>query len=234
MASFVGSKEEFNRYIGPRLRNLVQQITRKRKMEIGRCEHCGHTESLEAAHIHGRNRSAIIDRILNQYTNNSVVTIDLADFEKHFRNEHHIIDETILILCRTCHTKYDAEPNTAPNPASKPAPSGGKRNRLFSNQEIQQRISKVAKSLTDQELEQLCGKRKSKEEFDINFPLFIRVPKNTSSSIHDAVKDEQGVNRWTWKYQFEKDGFLYAITTQWYEKNDKHVKQWLSKYEEST
>jgi len=106
MASFVGSREEFKRYIGPRLRNLVQQLTKQHKMAIGRCQLCGDTELLEAAHIHGRTRGKIIDKILNDYTNNNIVTIDLADFETHFRNEHHVIDETILILCKRCHKQY--------------------------------------------------------------------------------------------------------------------------------
>ena len=126
MASFVGTKEEFKRYIGPMLRNLVQQLTRKHKMEVGCCEHCQTTENLEAAHVHGKDRGALIDKILNKYTTNSMVTIDLADFEQHFRNEHHEIDKTILILCKTCHTKYDSKgpavkessqtPEEQPNP----------------------------------------------------------------------------------------------------------------------
>src|SRR3989304_4930159 len=101
MASFVGTKEEFKRYVGPMLRNLVQQLTKKHKMEIGKCEHCGTSKNLEAAHKHGKDRGSLIDSILNNYTNNNVVTIDLANFEQHFRNEHKTIDDTILILCKT-------------------------------------------------------------------------------------------------------------------------------------
>lgn len=60
MASFVGTKEEFKRYVGPMLRNLVQQLTKKHKMEIGKCEHCGTVENLEAAHKHGKDRGSLI------------------------------------------------------------------------------------------------------------------------------------------------------------------------------
>ena len=244
MASFVGTKEEFKRYVGPMLRNLVQQLTRKHKMEVGQCEHCGTTEMLEAAHIHGKDRGALIDKILNDYTNNNVVTIDLANFEQHFRKEHRIIDETILILCRSCHSKYDSQPpidnsqkeqkEKVPTHKSREnliqashskAPSG---KRLFSNQEIQFKISEAAQRLSSRELEKLCSPLASKEIFNINFPLFIKSPKNISeASKKEAVKDSKGANRWTWKYEFEKDGFLYAITTQWYERNDIFVKQWL-------
>ncbi len=243
MASFVGTNEEFKRYIGPMLRNLVQRLTKKYKSEIGCCQHCGATDSLEAAHVHGKDRGVITDKILNDYSNNNVVTIDLAGFEQHFRTEHEVIDETILILCRSCHLYYDANNHSS----SRPEPSkknlthithrtknreSTEPNRLFSNKEIQERISRAAQSLTVHELEKFCDNRVSKEILNINFPLFIRVPKNiTPSSKREAVKDSQGMNRWTWKFQFEKEGYLYAITTQWYEKNDKCVKQWLNKHE---
>ena len=245
MASFVGTKEEFKRYIGPMLRNLVQQLTKKHKMEVGCCEHCQATENLEAAHVHGKDRGALIDKILNKYTTNSMVTIDLADFEQHFRNEHHEIDKTILILCRTCHSKYDSEAPVVkePTPSQPPAEdkkplqrpktipqSQPKGKRLFTNQEIQYEISSLAKTLPTHELEELCKPQPSKDLFNLNFPLFIRVSKNTTpASKREAVKDSKGINRWTWRYEFEKENYIYAITTQWYEKNDMLVKQWLHK-----
>ena len=249
MASFVGTKEEFKRYVGPMLRNLVQQLTKKHKMEIGKCEHCGTSENLEAAHKHGKDRGFLIDSILNNYTNNNVVTIDLANFEQHFRNEHKTIDDTILILCRTCHSKYDsqsptdntsnhqqavsARPATLINQTTQENLSKPKsKNRIFSNQEIQLRVSRAAQKLPSIELEKLCSPQLSKELFDINFPLFVRISKNISADAKSKViKDSKGANRWTWRYGFEKDGFLYAITTQWYDKNDIHVKEWLRKNE---
>lgn len=248
MASFIGTKEEFKRYIGPMLRNLVQQITRKYKTEIGSCQHCGTTDTLEAAHIHGRGRGTIIDNIIDEYTTNNTITINLTDFEKLFRDEHQNISETIIILCKACHSKYDAtpleaeqantvEPTVATN-SIKPMvqiklKDKPKSRRLFSNQEIQQRISQIARSLTTEELDKLCSPYESKDIFGINFPLFIKTPKNiTGASKRSLVKDEAGINRWTWKYEFEKNDFLYAITTQWYEKNDSNVKQWLHKHED--
>jgi len=249
MASFVGTKEEFKKYVGPMLRNLVQQLTKKHKMEIGKCEHCGTSENLEAAHKQGKDRGALIDSILNNYTNNNVVTIDLANFEQHFRNEHKRINDTILILCRTCHSKYDAQSPTINTSnyqqavLARPAtvtiqttqenlskPKG--KNRIFSNQEIQLRVSRAAQKLPSIELEKFCSPQHSKELFDINFPLFVRISKNTSADAKSkGIKDSKGVNRWTWKYEFEQDGFLYAITTQWYDRNDIHVKEWLRKNE---
>lgn len=244
MASFVGTKKEFKRYVGPMLRNLVQQLTKKHKQAVGSCQHCGTTESLEAAHVHGKDRGSIIDKILDNYTNNDIVTIDLAGFEKHFRDEHRLIDETIIILCKTCHSQYDSIikqstiKSTAVNYQATNSNNGpAKENistskRIFTNKEIQERISRIAQSLDDNELEALCNKDTCKDIFGVNFPVFIKISiNNTLASIREAVKDSQGMNRWTWKYKFERNNYLYAITTQWYDRNDIHVKHWFSKHE---
>jgi hypothetical protein len=109
MASFIGSNQEFRRYIGPRLRNLVQQITKKLKAEVAACEHCGTNKNLESAHVAGRDRNEIIDLILKEFTTNDIVTVDLSVFEEKFKEEHHPIERIILILCRDCHREYDSE-----------------------------------------------------------------------------------------------------------------------------
>lgn len=51
-------------------------------------------------------------------------------------------------------------------------------NRPFTNIEIQERISTAAKTLSDADLDKLCKNDFSKLIFDINFPLFLRVPDN--------------------------------------------------------
>ena len=109
MASFVGTNKEFRRYIGPRLRNLVQQITKNHKAEVSACEHCGSKENLESAHVHGRDRNEIIDFVLNEFMHNDIATVDIAVFEERFKEEHHPLEKSILILCRSCHRKYDSQ-----------------------------------------------------------------------------------------------------------------------------
>ncbi len=100
--------------------------------------------------------------------------------------------------------------------------------RLFSNKEIEEKVSRVAKTISEDELEQLCSKEASKKLFNLDVSLFIKCSKNISEKLkRDAVKDEQGVNRWTWKFEFERNGFLYAITTQWYPRHDIRVNEWL-------
>jgi hypothetical protein len=107
MASFIGTHQEFRRYIGPMLRNLVHQITKIHKAEISACEHCGSKENLESAHVKDRDRNEIIDFILKEFTTNEVITVNLRVFEKKFKEEHHPIEKSILILCRNCHRLYD-------------------------------------------------------------------------------------------------------------------------------
>ncbi len=100
--------------------------------------------------------------------------------------------------------------------------------RLFTNKEIQQRIVEIARELPAQELEALCDSAVSKELFGISFPLFVRVSdKSNQATKRKAVKTPDGINRWTWKYEFSKDGYVYAICTQWYPKQDLYVKAWL-------
>lgn len=113
MASFIGTNKELRRYIGPRLRNLVQQITRSHKANVAACEHCGTSENLESAHVRGRDRNEIIDLVASEYTTNEIVTIELGVFEEQFKAEHEPIEKSILILCRPCHRKYDAKGQTA-------------------------------------------------------------------------------------------------------------------------
>ena len=105
MASFIGTKREFRRYVGPRLRNLVQQITKNHRVTLANCQHCGASENLEAAHVRGRDRNQIIDLVLEKFTHNDIITIDLGEFEKVFRAEHSPLEKSFLILCRSCHKK---------------------------------------------------------------------------------------------------------------------------------
>jgi len=108
MAVFVGTNKEFRRYIGPRLRNLVQQQTKTYKAKTGMCQHCGSTSALESAHVKGQDRNQIIDQTLvGQYSEN-VVTVRLDLFEEKFKEAHDPIEKSILILCRSCHANYDS------------------------------------------------------------------------------------------------------------------------------
>ncbi|OBX26884.1 hypothetical protein LX77_00673 [Gelidibacter algens] len=103
-------------------------------------------------------------------------------------------------------------------------------NRPYTNNEIQEKISAAAKNLSDADLDKLCKKDHSKVMFDINMPLFLRVPEHfTDAEKSAAVKDKKDQDRWTWEYEFKRNGFIYAISTQWYARNDEYVQRWLQK-----
>tara|TARA_B110000211_G_C13931895_1_gene487554 strand:+ start:211 stop:867 length:657 start_codon:yes stop_codon:yes gene_type:complete len=107
---FSGSIEDFNLFFSGFCRNSVQKITRKYKLKVGSCEHCGVSDiQLESAHILGKERKAIISKILSNYIQfDNVIKINLNKFEEEFVNAHKPIEQTIKILCKKCHTKYDS------------------------------------------------------------------------------------------------------------------------------
>lgn len=112
MAIFVGTEEEFNTRFGPRMRNLVQSMTKSLKQEVGNvCEHCGKTfSSLDAAHVNGKGRKDLVAQTLREYEQDGLYVIpNLDEFEKKFKEAHEPIRDTFLFLCRDCHRKYDSQ-----------------------------------------------------------------------------------------------------------------------------
>ena len=125
MPTFTGTSREFKRYVGPRLRNFVQMLTKKHKASVGACEHCTVGEDLESAHVRGRDRNQIIDLLLTAISTESVVAVDFQQFEKNFKLEHDPVEKAILILCRQCHKKYDSSTYSASPNAPKLPPIVG-------------------------------------------------------------------------------------------------------------
>lgn len=104
--------------------------------------------------------------------------------------------------------------------------------RLYSNTDIQEKITTAVQNLSDADLDKFCKKSHSKAVFDISTPLLLKVPEHfTESEKENALKDEKGVARWTWDYEFKRNGFIYAINTQWYARNDEFVQRWLQSVE---
>lgn len=109
MATFTGTLVEFEKYIGPRLRNVVQtSIARKLRNEIGKCEICETKHDLQAAHVQGTDRRVLIKKALEDYCmENKVVNADIELFELKFKELHNPPEKIFKILCRQCHNKYD-------------------------------------------------------------------------------------------------------------------------------
>lgn len=123
MSSFHGTIEDVDRFLMPRIRNRVQTLARPYKdRERGVCQCCGKENgTLEAAHVHGRDRKAIVREVLEKYRVGSEYGIDDLDaFEREVVEAHEPVSETFLFLCRDCHREYDS---SAPRPYTSAATS---------------------------------------------------------------------------------------------------------------
>ena len=119
MASFIGTREDFNTYIGPRIRNLVNQKIAKKDRDArnGICQHCGGEAKLDSAHKHGKERKTLIEMALTGFDKGSYIDVDLVKFEELFIKFHQPINDTFLFLCKKCHKEYDK--NHVPKEAQK-------------------------------------------------------------------------------------------------------------------
>ncbi len=229
MAKFIRTKKEFHRYIGPQLRNLVQQITRKYRIEIGECKHCGSDKNLEAAHVKGKERIEIINSILNYYHFENEFEVNLIEFEEKFKKGHEKIDEVIMILCKNCHSIYDNKILSVNSKQVKEIQKPKNKNRIYTNTQIQIKLTNKLKQINQFDLEKYCEEEYCNRIFKINSALLLKIPKNTPIERKKEIVRDNSVNRWTWKYEFSKGNFIYAVSTQWYRKNDQYVKDWLEK-----
>lgn len=108
MATFEGTIQEFTRYIGPYTRIKVSQIASKHKKVIGKCEECGISASLDAAHVRGKERPILIANILAEFMEDGIIKVDINEFVPRFIEAHLPLESCIRILCKNCHREYDA------------------------------------------------------------------------------------------------------------------------------
>jgi hypothetical protein len=106
MAKFEGSIQEFHLYLGPRIIDLVNSLTRKNRQK-GICEHCEKEGKLDSAHVHGKERRTIIESILKRYVVGDQVNCDIREIEKLILQAHKPLSDTFKFLCNTCHREYD-------------------------------------------------------------------------------------------------------------------------------
>ena len=111
-ASFSGELQDFYDFIGPKIRNDIATMTKKRKIELGYiCQICNKKNELDAAHRHGRERNTIIENLLEPYKNeNGVYTVlDMRGFQKTLLQAHLPLEDNFLFLCKSCHREYDSK-----------------------------------------------------------------------------------------------------------------------------
>lgn len=104
--------------------------------------------------------------------------------------------------------------------------------RIYTNREIQETVARVISDFSQSDLNKYCRKVDSKRDFNLNFSLLYKVPYHHSKTEKlNMVRDHKGIARWSWKFEFQKNGYAYAISTQWYAKNDIYVQRWLKKHD---
>ena len=109
MATIQCTVQEYHHFIGARIRNAIQYLTSKaRKERDGICEHCGIKGELDSAHIHGKGRRDIIEKILEDYIVEGMVVGELEEMEYKILDQHQPINNIFKFLCKPCHTAYDS------------------------------------------------------------------------------------------------------------------------------
>ncbi len=112
MATLDCTVEEFHKFIGPKVRNDIQYLTKKRKKSVGyRCERCGKKRELHAAHI-GASRKKIIEQVLSRHAagdDASRIRVDLEEVRREILAAHRPFEKRIALLCEECHRKQDAK-----------------------------------------------------------------------------------------------------------------------------
>lgn len=107
-AKFVGSFDEFKRFVGPFSKNEVNRFCKKdREKHKKICEWCGETAVLQSAHI--VERPIIVKQILDDFYNigPDLYEVYLEEFFVKFEEAHTPIEKHIFFLCSECHTKLD-------------------------------------------------------------------------------------------------------------------------------
>ena len=113
MAQLICTFEEFNNFVGPRVRNDVATITKQKKNELGLiCEECQNkVNELDAAHKHGRSRKEIIKIVLDECETEEkrYIIHNLQKTIKAIKEQHFPIEENFRFLCKRCHVEYDSD-----------------------------------------------------------------------------------------------------------------------------
>jgi hypothetical protein len=110
MAVFEGTVQEFHHFIGPRIRDAINNLTRTYRKDLdGVCENCGVKKELHSAHIHGSGRRSIIETVLSNFNNNGIIKCNIDFVEKKILEAHQPVENHFKFLCQPCHIEYDSK-----------------------------------------------------------------------------------------------------------------------------
>jgi hypothetical protein len=112
MARFIGTINDYEKYIGPRIRNIVNTFAKsERDKRQGICEFCNKKAELQSAHKHGKGRKTLIHEALKEYDKGSYFDVDIEECEKKILESHKPIEQVFHFLCFDCHREYDSNHN---------------------------------------------------------------------------------------------------------------------------
>lgn len=122
MATFEGTFEDFEKFIGPSTNKMVTRLGKQLKKTQRSCqnstlekntlndEFCGKYKNLDAAHFSHKelDRKSIIEKILDaHFKNDKKYIVDLEQFLIFYEVEHQPLNEKLIMLCRQHHVSYD-------------------------------------------------------------------------------------------------------------------------------
>lgn len=211
MAIFQGSVQEFHHFFGPKIRNAINNLTRKyRNEKNGVCEFCGKTAELQSAHVHGRNRRMIIEMVLKHHTDSEGnIVCSLGDVEAEIIKAHEPIEETFKFICHPCHVEYDSTEKSKAQSITtyqrgkiKPEFSKLSRIKLWANRphQINSKIIRAYLKLENDgevslsKLRKYCIDKYAVSEFDSHFASM----KTDKGNSHGAVFYENGQSVKIW------------------------------------
>jgi len=236
MASFIGTFDEFIRYINPRVKNVVNGISKAYKAQIGECEHCGVQGAvLEAAHVTGRERPVIIGEVLEDFINGELVTVDLEVFENRLKEAHEPISEVIKVLCRPCHNEYDRKvveniPRVIEERFSEGIDEEFDADAL-TNSMVTDWLRENVPKLPPKDVSDLLTNNFCSETFSVHFPILKEVPLDADTEIIRAHARVNGYNRWSTQRPIVVGDKRYLVLTQWYEKSRQRFAAWIATIE---
>lgn len=213
MATFTGTTKEFHDFIGPRIRNVINNFTRKSRLSRnGVCEFCGQKAELQSAHVHGRDRRTIIETVLMPYSDeNGLIKCIIESVEKEILQAHEPIGKTFKFICHPCHVEYDSSNtrnsdsfNTGRQQTTPITPEFTKisKIRLWASRphQINSRIIKAfLKTEENGETSYALLKKTCEEEFSIEgFESHFASMKTDKGNSHGAVFYEVGNNVRIW------------------------------------
>jgi hypothetical protein len=149
--------------------------------------------------VTGRERPVIIEEILQDYINGEIVTVDLEEFEKRFKQVHDPISDVIKVLCRPCHIQYDNQIQLAVEQEAIQTIDEGSLDETvgITNAEITDYLRRTVPQLSETEIEKLLNAEQCKRKFDVNFAVLKEISADSDIDTIRRYAQVNGYNRWS-------------------------------------